>query len=85
MPIQINNQPIQDAMEQGVKDLLNHIIDGTVTDLDGPVRETSQLLTLAARRNRPDLVTEAQEQLMLILVRRSTCSRPVRPTSSTRS
>lgn len=61
-------QILVDAMESGVKDILNELIDGTVSDLDGPVREISARLTMAARRNRPDLVQACKDQLLLIVL-----------------
>lgn len=61
-------QPLIDAMEQGVKDILNGLIDGTIEDLDGPIREISQRLTMAARRGRLDLVEMCRDQLELIVL-----------------
>jgi len=63
-----NPQLLVDAMESGVKEILAELIDGTVTDLDGPVREISARLTMAARRNRPDLVQMCKDQLLLIVL-----------------
>lgn len=61
-------QPLADAMEQGVKDILNSMIDGTIEDLDGPIREISARLTMAARRGRMDLVEMCRDQLELIVL-----------------
>jgi hypothetical protein len=61
-------QPLLDGMEQGLKDILNTLIDGTVEDLDGPIREISARLTMAARRNRPDLVEACKDQLQLVVL-----------------
>lgn len=61
-------QPLVDAMEQGVKDILNQLIDGTIEDLDGPIREISLRLTMAARKNRRDLVEMCRDQLELIVL-----------------
>jgi len=61
-------QPLVDAMESGVKDILGEIIDGSVEDLDGPVREIAARLTMAARRGRLDLVQACQDQLLLIVL-----------------
>jgi len=63
-----NSQLLVDAMEAGVKDILAELIDGTVSDLDGPVRDISARLTMAARRNRPDLVQASKDQLLLIVL-----------------
>jgi hypothetical protein len=61
-------QPLVDAMEQGVKDILNQLIDGTIEDLDGPIREISLRLTMAARKKRTDLVEMCRDQLELIVL-----------------
>jgi len=61
-------QPLVDAMEQGVKDMLNQLIDGSIEDLDGPIREISLRLTMAARKNRMDLVAMCRDQLELIVL-----------------
>jgi hypothetical protein len=61
-------QPLVDAMEQGVRDILNQLIDGTIEELDGPIRECSLRLTMASRKNRPDLVEACRDQLELIVL-----------------
>ncbi len=61
-------QPLQDAMEFGLKELLGQLIDGSIEDLDGPIRDIALRLSLAARRNRPDLVEMCKDQLELILL-----------------
>lgn len=55
-------------MESGIKDILGQVIDGTISDLDGPVRDIAARLTMAARRNRPDLVQACQDQLLLLVL-----------------
>jgi len=61
-------QPLFDAMESGVRSILDQLIDGTVEDLDGPIRDIASRLTLAARRNRMDLVEACQDQLKVIVI-----------------
>jgi len=61
-------QPLLDSMESGIKDILDQMIDGTVEDLDGPVRDIASRLTLAARRGRMDLVAASKDQLALIVM-----------------
>jgi len=61
-------QPLLDSMESGLKDILDQLIDGTAENLDGPVREIASRLTLAARRNRMDLVDACKDQLALIVL-----------------
>ena len=63
-----NPQLLADGMEQGLKDILSEVIDGTISDLDGPVREISARLTMAARRGRMDLVQASKDQLLLIIL-----------------
>ena len=57
-----------DELELGLKGLLNDLIDGTVEDLDGPIREIAQRMAMAARRNRMDLVEACKDQLALIVL-----------------
>lgn len=61
-------QPLNDAMEQGLKDLLGSVIDGTIEDLDGPIREIAARMSMAARRRRMDLVGMCQDQLQMIVL-----------------
>lgn len=61
-------QPLLDSMESGLKDILNSLIDGTIEDLDGPIREISARLSLAARRGRSDLVAACKDQLQLVVL-----------------
>ena len=63
-----NPQLLLDGMEQGLKDILNEVIDGTYEDLDGPVRDIAARMTMAARRNRMDLVQACKDQLLLIVL-----------------
>ena len=63
-------QPLLDGIESGLKSLLNEILDEGVSDLEGPIREISQRLTVAARRNRPDLVAMCKDQLALVVLER---------------
>lgn len=67
MPIIQDQKAIQAGLEGGIKVLLNQLIDGTIQELDGPVRETSQRLAIAVRRGRQDLVQESSDQLALIV------------------
>lgn len=62
----INGQALVDAMEKGVKDIMGSLIDGTIEDLDGPIRDISARLAYAARRNRLDLVAACRDQLQLL-------------------
>jgi hypothetical protein len=61
-------KPLLDAMENGVKGILGELIDGTIEDLDGPIREISARLALAARRGRKDLVDASKDQLAIIVL-----------------
>jgi hypothetical protein len=55
-------------LEGGLKDLLNELIDGSVEDLDGPIRLIAQRMAMAARRQRMDLVEMSKDQLQLIVL-----------------
>lgn len=68
MPIIQDWASLSNHLEAGVKTILNDLIDGSIKDLDGPIRETAQRLTIAARRRRQDLIDEAQDQLGLIVL-----------------
>jgi hypothetical protein len=61
-------QPLQDAMEEGLKSIVGNLIDGSIEDLDGPIRLIAQRLTMAARRKRMDLVEASKDQLALIVL-----------------
>ena len=61
-------KPLTDAMEAGVKSLVGNLIDGTIEDLDGPIREIALRLALAARRGRQDLVVACKDQLAIIVL-----------------
>lgn len=61
-------QPLVDAMEEGVRQLVGELIDGTVEDLDGPIRQIALRLAMAARRKRPELVVACKDQLALIVL-----------------
>lgn len=62
----INGHALVDAMEQGVKDIMGSLIDGSIEDLNGPIRLISERLAYAARRNRLDLVAACRDQLQLL-------------------
>ena len=61
-------QPLQDAMLAGVEQILGQLIDGSLEDLEGPIREIANRLAMAARRRRFDLVAACKDQLMLIVL-----------------
>ena len=68
MPIKQDMAALADALGSGVKELLGELIDGSLKDLDGPVREIAPRLALAAKRKRKDLVDECRDQLALIIL-----------------
>lgn len=68
MPIKQDMAALEGALEGGLKGLLNELIDGAITDLDGPIRLAAQRLALAARRNKPELVAEVRDQLAVIVL-----------------
>ena len=68
MPIKQDMAGLADALGGGLKSLLGELIEGSLKDLDGPVREIAPRLALAAKRKRQDLVDECKDQLMLIII-----------------
>ena len=61
---------LTDGLEAPLRGLVKELIDGTVADLDGPIRETAGLLAQAAAANRLDLVVAARDQLALIVLQK---------------
>lgn len=59
---------VADALEGGLRNLLGQLIDGTISDLDGPIRMAAARLQLAARRRHPELVEEVQDQLAMLIL-----------------
>lgn len=68
MPIKQDMAGLATALEGGIKELLGELIDGSIKDLDGPIREIAARLALAAKRKRYDLVEESRDQLALIIL-----------------
>ncbi len=66
----MNTKQLTDSLEAPLRGLVKELIDGTVADLDGPIRETAAALALAAAENRPDLVVAARDQLALIVLQK---------------
>ena len=63
-----NAQILIDELESGLKGLLNELIDGSIEDLDGPIRLIAERMAMAARRQRMDLVEMCKDQLALIVL-----------------
>jgi len=59
-------KPLLGSIDTGIKDILGQLIDGTIEDLDGPIRDISNRLAFAARRKRQDLVDASIDQLAII-------------------
>lgn len=70
MGIKIDFTQLEDALKDGVGDILNGVLDDVADDLEGPVREIASRLSIAVRRNRADLVEESRDQLLLIIEER---------------
>lgn len=68
MPISTDWKHLGDTLQEGVRDILDELIDGSIEELDGPIREAGQLLAIAARRGRQDLILEVQDQLAMIVL-----------------
>jgi hypothetical protein len=65
MPEPTGLQAARDQIEQALKAELSRVLDGTVDQLDGPIRDASNRLVVAARRGRRDLADECRDQLAL--------------------
>jgi hypothetical protein len=59
---------VRNSMETSLKKGLAEIVEGGIADLDGPIREAANRLTVAARRKRQDLVDEARDTLALAMM-----------------
>ena len=70
MGIKIDFTQFEDALKDGVKGILNGVLEDAADDLDGPVREIASRLSIAVRRNRPDLIEESRDQLLLVIEER---------------
>ena len=65
----------RDAVEAALKAELSRLLDGTVDQVDGPIRDTANRLVVAARRGRRDLADEARDQLAVELLMRKMAAR----------
>lgn len=72
MPIQQDQAALAIALEDGVKGILNEMIDDSIADIQGPIRDISMRLAQSIRRpDRQDLVEACRDQLqMLVLEKR---------------
>ena len=59
---------VRDSLKGSLTTQLAALIDGTAADLDGPVREAANRLTLAIQTGDKELVDETRDQLALYLV-----------------
>ena len=67
MPIKTNWRTVLDGLEDQTRTALQEILGDTADTLDGEVRRISRMILMAARYDRPDLVAEAKDSLLLIL------------------
>jgi hypothetical protein len=65
----------RDSVEAALKAELSRLLDGTVDQVDGPIREAANRIVVAARRGRRDLADEARDQLALALEERKLAAR----------
>lgn len=66
--IQQDMAGLGDALAGEVRNILGSLIEGSIKDLDGPIREISARLAMAAKRKRPDLVEACKDQLSMIVI-----------------
>jgi hypothetical protein len=55
----------RDAIEAALRAELSRLLDGTVDQVDGPIREAANRLVVAARRGDRALAEECRDQLAL--------------------
>lgn len=67
MPEGIDVTAARDAIEAALKAELSRLLDGTVDQVDGPIRAAANRLAVAARTGRRHLAEEARDQLALEL------------------
>lgn len=59
---------VRDSLQGSLASQLAALIDGTAKDLDGPVREAANRLTLSLQSGDKELIDETRDQLALYLV-----------------
>lgn len=74
-PVPMDMSASRDSVEAALRAELARLLDGTVDRIDGPIREASNRLVVAARRGRRDLVEEAQDQLQLAILEQKLAAR----------
>ena len=75
MPEPTGLDAARDQIEAALKAELARLLDGTVDQVDGPIREAANRLVVAARRGRRDLADECRDQLALALEERKLAAR----------
>jgi hypothetical protein len=74
-PEPTNLSGARDSVEAALQAELSRLLEGTVSAIDGPIREASNRLVVAARRGRRDLADEARDQLALAIEERRLAAR----------
>lgn len=69
-PEPTNLSGARDKIEAALRAELSRLLADTVDTVDGPIREASNRLVVAARRGRRDLADEARDQLALAIEER---------------
>ncbi len=67
MPIQQNWSSVNEGLRQQIKDTLNRVVEGVDERLQVEIQQASSYMMLAASRNRPDLVDEARDIILLAI------------------
>ncbi len=67
MPEPTGLDAARNQVEAALKAELSRLLDGTVDQIDGPIRDAANRLVVAARRGRRDLADECRDQLELEL------------------
>jgi len=60
-------EQLRDGFEASIRGQLEQLLEGGAAAIDGPIRDASNRLAVAARRGRKDLAAEAADQIALAI------------------
>lgn len=70
-----NLSAARNSVEDALRAELARLLEGTVDQIDGPIRDAANRIVVAARRGRRDLADEARDQLALAIEERKLAAR----------
>lgn len=65
-----NWEQLRTDLESTLKTQLAGVLTGSIDDLNGPIRDAANRLTVAVRRGEPGLIAEIKDQLGIEMVRK---------------